>query len=29
MTETTIREPRLLRAVFVVHGLITLAGASC
>ena len=27
MTETTIREPRLLRAVFVVHGLITLAGA--
>ena len=27
MTETTIREPRLLRAVFDVHGLITLAGA--
>jgi hypothetical protein len=27
MTETTIRAPRLLRAVFVVHGLITLAGA--
>jgi hypothetical protein len=28
MTETTIRAPRLLRAVFVVHGLITLAGAT-
>ena len=27
MTETTMRAPRLLRAVFVVHGLITLAGA--
>ena len=27
MTETTLRAPRLLRAVFVVHGLITLAGA--
>jgi hypothetical protein len=27
MTETTMRTPRLLRAVFVVHGLITLAGA--
>ena len=27
MTETTTRAPRLLRAVFVAHGLITLAGA--
>ena len=27
MTETTMRAPGLLRAVFVVHGLITLAGA--
>jgi hypothetical protein len=27
MTETTMRTPALLRAVFVVHGLITLAGA--
>ncbi|RDH77879.1 hypothetical protein DVS77_13560 [Mycolicibacterium moriokaense] len=27
MTETTMRAPMLLRAVFVVHGLITLAGA--
>ena len=27
MTETTMRAPRLLRAVFVVHGIITLAGA--
>lgn len=27
MTETTMRAPRLLRGVFVVHGLITLAGA--
>jgi hypothetical protein len=27
MTETTTRAPVLLRAVFVVHGLITLAGA--
>ena len=27
MTETTLRAPRLLRGVFVVHGLITLAGA--
>jgi hypothetical protein len=27
MTETTMRAPVLLRAVFVVHGLITLAGA--
>ncbi|WP_123025328.1 hypothetical protein [Mycolicibacterium stellerae] len=27
MTETTMRAPRLLRAVFVAHGLITLAGA--
>lgn len=27
MTETTMRAPALLRAVFVVHGLITLAGA--
>jgi hypothetical protein len=27
MTETTTRAPMLLRAVFVVHGLITLAGA--
>ena len=27
MTETTMRAPSLLRAVFVVHGLITLAGA--
>jgi hypothetical protein len=27
MTETTTRAPTLLRAVFVVHGLITLAGA--
>jgi hypothetical protein len=27
MTETTMRAPRLLRAVFVVHGFITLAGA--
>ena len=27
MTETTLRAPGLLRAVFVVHGLITLAGA--
>jgi len=27
MTETTMRAPTLLRAVFVVHGLITLAGA--
>jgi hypothetical protein len=27
MTETTTRAPALLRAVFVVHGLITLAGA--
>jgi hypothetical protein len=27
MTETTMRAPRLLRAVFVVHGVITLAGA--
>lgn len=27
MTETTMRVPALLRAVFVVHGLITLAGA--
>ena len=27
MTEATMRAPRLLRAVFVVHGLITLAGA--
>lgn len=27
MTETTMRAPRLLRAVLVVHGLITLAGA--
>jgi hypothetical protein len=28
MTETTMRAPTLLRAVFVVHGLITLAGAA-
>ncbi len=28
MTETTTRAPALLRAVFVVHGLITLAGAA-
>ena len=27
MTETTMRAPGLLRVVFVVHGLITLAGA--
>ena len=27
MTETTMRAPNLLRAVFVVHGFITLAGA--
>ena len=27
MTETAMRAPKLLRAVFVVHGLITLAGA--
>ncbi len=27
MTETTMRAPALLRAVFVMHGLITLAGA--
>jgi hypothetical protein len=27
MTETTMRAPTLLRAVFVVHGVITLAGA--
>jgi hypothetical protein len=27
MTDTTMRAPTLLRAVFVVHGLITLAGA--
>jgi hypothetical protein len=27
MTETTTRAPRLLRAVFMAHGLITLAGA--
>ena len=27
MTETTMRAPRLLRSVFVVHGLITLVGA--
>lgn len=27
MTETTIRAPKTLAAVFVVHGLITLAGA--
>ena len=27
MTETTTHAPRLLRAVFVAHGLITLAGA--
>jgi hypothetical protein len=27
MTETTMRAPRLLRAVFVVHGFITRAGA--
>ncbi len=27
MTQTTMRAPALLRAVFVVHGLITLAGA--
>jgi hypothetical protein len=27
MTETTMRAPQLLRVVFVVHGLITLAGA--
>jgi hypothetical protein len=27
MTETTMRAPTLLRVVFVVHGLITLAGA--
>jgi hypothetical protein len=27
MTETTMRAPALLRAVFVVHGFITLAGA--
>ena len=27
MTEMTTRAPRLLRAVFVAHGLITLAGA--
>jgi len=27
MTETMTRAPRPLRAVFVVHGLITLAGA--
>lgn len=27
MTETTTRAPALLRAVFVVHGVITLAGA--
>ncbi len=27
MTETTMRAPALLRAVFVVHGVITLAGA--
>jgi hypothetical protein len=27
MTETTTKAPRLLQAVFVVHGLITLAGA--
>ena len=27
MTETTMRAPAVLRAVFVVHGVITLAGA--
>src|SRR5690242_18382408 len=27
MTETTTRAPALLRAVFVIHGVITLAGA--
>ncbi|MDX1887706.1 hypothetical protein [Mycolicibacterium sp. 120270] len=27
MTETTLRTPTLLRAVLIVHGLITLAGA--
>ena len=27
MTETTMRAPAMLRAAFVVHGLITLAGA--
>ena len=27
MTETSTRAPKLLRAVFLVHGLITLAGA--
>ena len=27
MTETTMRAPNLLRAVFVVHGFLTLAGA--
>ena len=27
MTTTTMRAPTFLRAVFVVHGLITLAGA--
>jgi hypothetical protein len=27
MTETTTRPPALLRAVFVIHGVITLAGA--
>ena len=27
MTETTMRAPALLRAVFIVHGVITLAGA--
>ena len=27
MTETTMRAPNLLRAVFMVHGFITLAGA--
>src|SRR5262245_21985665 len=27
MTETTMRVPTLLRAVFIAHGLITLAGA--